>query len=60
MKWTDFLGKKKYTKEELDEISRKARRGLYSWQTVYNAFIDAGLSPEEAKEETDKRVMLLD
>lgn len=33
---------------------------MYSWKPVYNAFIEAGLSPEEAEEETNKRVWLID
>jgi hypothetical protein len=32
---------------------------MFSWQSVYDSYIEAGLSPEQAKAETDKRVWIL-
>ena len=54
--------KKEFTEEELNQIAGQGmnQTGFYSWQTVYEAFLKAGLSKEEAEIETDKRVWLLD
>jgi hypothetical protein len=51
-----------FTSEELDEIAGRARAGcgFYSWRTVYQEFLRAGLTSEEAKRATDERVMVLD
>ena len=53
-----------YSEKELNEIagtlgSLAKGKGIlmFSWDSVYNAFVKAGLSPEEAEKETDHRVM---
>ena len=52
---------KVYTQKQLNEIAgRGISSGMYSWKTVYEAFIKAGLSKENAKKETDKRVWIID
>jgi hypothetical protein len=59
------LKKGRYSEKELNEIagtlgSLAKGKGIlmFSWNSVYDAFIKAGLSPEEAKRETDRRVCL--
>lgn len=49
---------KKPTDDELDEIAGRAisPMGLYTWNDVYREFVKAGLSEEDARLETDKRV----
>jgi hypothetical protein len=55
-----------YSQKQLDRI---AGRGLlasgkgvvvFTWQSTYDAFIDAGLDKEQAKKETDARVLIID
>lgn len=51
-----------YNKDTLDMIGRRGitPKGLHSWNSVYEVYIAAGLSPERAKEETDSRVFMVD
>ncbi len=62
-----FFFTQEYSKEELDEIMEETLEGYkdpggvgienksYSWGRVYTIFMNAGLSKETAKNETDRR-----
>lgn len=56
------FSKKEYTDDELNFIAGRgiSPYGLYSWKSVYDEFIKAGLSKEQSRKETDKRVWMLD
>jgi hypothetical protein len=57
-----IFGKKKLSEEKLNSIASRgvSTIGIYSWQSVYDAYIETGLTPEEAKKATDERVWILD
>lgn len=59
-----------YTKEDLDKIASghmsilpsflRKESDMYRWLAVYKTFLKAGLSSQEASEETDNRILWYD